>query len=72
MKAGRSWDEATSSGVRLREWEREGWTYHSKGRLYALFQEELMSRNLDLTPRPFQPILHLRGLLKPLQPVIEV
>lgn len=29
--AGRSWDEATATGVRLREWERDGWTYHSKG-----------------------------------------
>jgi len=27
----RLWNEATSSGVRLREWERDGWTYHAKG-----------------------------------------
>ncbi|WVQ85456.1 hypothetical protein IAT38_007621 [Cryptococcus sp. DSM 104549] len=31
VKAGREWNEEKSTGVRLREWEREGWTYHSKG-----------------------------------------
>jgi len=73
MKAGRSWDESTSSGVRLREWEREGWTYHSKGRRHISRPgDKLMSRYLDLTPRPFQPILHLRRILKPFQPILEI
>ncbi|WVQ71253.1 hypothetical protein IAR50_000778 [Cryptococcus sp. DSM 104548] len=31
VKAGRVWDEEAQEGVRLKEWEREGWTYHSKG-----------------------------------------
>lgn len=28
---GRQWEATTKKGVRLREWEREGWTYHAKG-----------------------------------------
>ncbi|ORY25639.1 putative CDP-diacylglycerol-glycerol-3-phosphate 3-phosphatidyltransferase [Naematelia encephala] len=28
---GRTWDATRHTGVRLREWEREGWTYHAKG-----------------------------------------
>lgn len=41
------WDESTSTGVRLREWEKDGWTYHSKGesrvylRPHAVFADGL-------------------------------
>jgi CDP-diacylglycerol--glycerol-3-phosphate 3-phosphatidyltransferase len=28
---GRLWQAVSGMGVRLREWEREGWTYHAKG-----------------------------------------
>lgn len=31
VRAGRAWDMEKVTGVRLKEWEREGWTYHSKG-----------------------------------------
>ncbi|WVN90286.1 uncharacterized protein L203_105522 [Cryptococcus depauperatus CBS 7841] len=31
IKAGRQWDAEKGVGVRLKEWERDGWTYHSKG-----------------------------------------
>ncbi|WWD17955.1 hypothetical protein CI109_102400 [Kwoniella shandongensis] len=31
VRQGRAWDEEKGTGVRLREWEKEGWTYHSKG-----------------------------------------
>ncbi|OCF55551.1 CDP-diacylglycerol-glycerol-3-phosphate 3-phosphatidyltransferase [Kwoniella mangroviensis CBS 10435] len=31
VRRGRAWDEEKGVGVRLREWEKEGWTYHSKG-----------------------------------------
>lgn len=27
----RLWDDTEKKGVRLKEWEREGWTYHAKG-----------------------------------------
>lgn len=32
-KAGREWPNGISnvSGVQLREWEKDGWTYHAKG-----------------------------------------
>ncbi|ORX37348.1 putative CDP-diacylglycerol-glycerol-3-phosphate 3-phosphatidyltransferase [Kockovaella imperatae] len=31
VSRGRTWQAITSRGVRLREWEKEGWTYHAKG-----------------------------------------
>lgn len=31
VRAGRAWDMEKGTGVRLKEWERKGWTYHSKG-----------------------------------------
>ncbi|WVR05797.1 hypothetical protein IAU60_002822 [Kwoniella sp. DSM 27419] len=31
VRRGRAWDEEKGTGVRLREWEKNGWTYHSKG-----------------------------------------
>ncbi|WWC86145.1 uncharacterized protein L201_001018 [Kwoniella dendrophila CBS 6074] len=31
VRKGREWNEEKGTGVRLREWEKEGWTYHSKG-----------------------------------------
>ncbi|ODN84072.1 hypothetical protein, variant [Cryptococcus amylolentus CBS 6039] len=31
VRAGRAWNDKSQEGVRLKEWEREGWTYHSKG-----------------------------------------
>jgi len=50
-RAGRTWDEATSSGVRLREWEREGWTYHSKGTLTHLaFNVKLTTSGIWISP----------------------
>jgi CDP-diacylglycerol---glycerol-3-phosphate 3-phosphatidyltransferase len=31
VSRGRAWDDQTHTGIRLKEWKREGWTYHSKG-----------------------------------------
>lgn len=31
VSRGRGWDPASGTGVRLKEWNRPGWTYHSKG-----------------------------------------
>ncbi|OCF42488.1 CDP-diacylglycerol-glycerol-3-phosphate 3-phosphatidyltransferase [Kwoniella heveanensis CBS 569] len=31
VRRGRAWDEEKGTGVRLKEWEKQGWTYHSKG-----------------------------------------
>ncbi|WVW82198.1 hypothetical protein I302_104204 [Kwoniella bestiolae CBS 10118] len=31
VRRGRAWDEEKGEGVKLREWEKKGWTYHSKG-----------------------------------------
>lgn len=35
VKAGREWEEKPvngAKGIELREWKREGWTYHAKGK----------------------------------------
>ena len=41
VDAQRVWQPESSTGVELREWEREGWTYHAKGQsdrlCYKLF-----------------------------------
>nr|XP_018267092.1 CDP-diacylglycerol-glycerol-3-phosphate 3-phosphatidyltransferase [Kwoniella dejecticola CBS 10117]OBR89250.1 CDP-diacylglycerol-glycerol-3-phosphate 3-phosphatidyltransferase [Kwoniella dejecticola CBS 10117] len=31
VRRGREWTEEKAAGIRLKEWEKSGWTYHSKG-----------------------------------------
>lgn len=35
VQRGRDWNPDSDNGVRLREWERKGWTYHAKGTMTA-------------------------------------
>jgi CDP-diacylglycerol--glycerol-3-phosphate 3-phosphatidyltransferase len=64
VKAGREWDG--HRGVRLQEWERDGWTYHAKGKHQAPTHEPhplLTPTGLWLSPtaEPSQPFMTFIG-----------
>lgn len=66
QKRGRAYRAATGNGVRLKEWEKEGWTYHSKGTSpnWSSVRAELISRlGLWLSPtlKPRQPFMTFIG-----------
>src|SRR6266481_807776 len=37
LRADRAWEDGTASGIELREWEKDDWTYHAKGACHAIF-----------------------------------
>lgn len=57
MRAGRQWDG--HDGVRLQEWERDGWTYHAKGESTGVCQAD--SSGMWLSPDNAPPIMTFIG-----------
>jgi CDP-diacylglycerol--glycerol-3-phosphate 3-phosphatidyltransferase len=65
--AGRLWNPSASNGagrgVQLSEWEKEGWTYHAKGRLLLLYHSKLdITSGIWVSPNAASPpVLTLFG-----------
>ena len=72
VRSGRAWQAATGSGVRLKEWEKEGWTYHSKGAHFVHPSDvhHTDSRHLAVAHQnAYQPFHDLHRVFQPLDPV---
>nr|XP_019014884.1 CDP-diacylglycerol-glycerol-3-phosphate 3-phosphatidyltransferase [Kwoniella pini CBS 10737]OCF53665.1 CDP-diacylglycerol-glycerol-3-phosphate 3-phosphatidyltransferase [Kwoniella pini CBS 10737] len=49
VRRGRDWTEEKAAGIRLKEWEKQGWTYHSKG-IWISPSNSTIPGNTNLNP----------------------
>ncbi|WVF70894.1 hypothetical protein IAT40_005689 [Kwoniella sp. CBS 6097] len=70
VKRGRAWDEEKGTGVRLKEWEKKGWTYHSKG-LWLTPASVSSSNETDMqASAPVQPPASIQTQPQPSKPFL--